>query len=186
METGPWDFTPGAYYWLLHKGYSGAKFDLNWLVNAKITFHEHRSDVKRVLPTRLASEAAILLKDEQLAPIEENLNALNTREVARSIARNVDFAYPNYKDDFQRLTAQCLELFDYIRQESKDKLTSNVTALAKELNIINEQIQQIHKTGVGYELESGAREKGYISAKKALEKLVGRSKRLALRANLLY
>lgn len=187
METGPWDFSPGFYYWTGHYSYSGAKFKLgNWLFNSKITFSEDRSSTKRVLPLRAEALAAQELKLQELEKTEEEFKNLYKREQLLQAERNIDLSYNSYKDDFARLNGLCLEGFAYILAESKNKLRPEVTQLSKELNILNEKVAYFRKTGLGHELENGKREKGYISAKQDMEKLYAKTRRLALRANLLY
>lgn len=185
METGPWDFSPGFYYWTSHNDYSGAKFHFNWF-NSSIKFHERLSSVKRVLPVRAEAAATQLLKLQQLKETEKDFKNLYKQEQLGQIERNVDLAYNSYKDDFERMNGQCLEGFAYILKESNNKLLPNVAQLTRELNLINERVAYFHKTGIGHELENGKREKGYISAKRDLQKLVAKTRRLALRANLLY
>lgn len=186
METGPWDFSPGFYYWTLHNEYSGAKAKYFLFIPTKIEFYEKESSVKRVLPIRIQSTAAQTMKLLELEKTEKSFKELYQKEQLRQSERNIDFAYGSYKDDFERMNGQCLEGFAYILKESNNKLLPNVAQLTRELNLINERVAYFHKTGIGHELENGKREKGYISAKRDLQKLVAKTRRLALRANLLY
>jgi hypothetical protein len=56
MENGPWDFSPDWYYYFLHKDYSGAEKYWKWRgfkSGYHIRFKENKSDVKRIMPTRI-------------------------------------------------------------------------------------------------------------------------------------
>lgn len=189
METGPWDFSPDWYYYWLHKSYSGAESYWKWaFLNSgwRVRFKEEKSSVKRVLPVREKASAVQLLKQKEVEEERKQIKQVHDAELKQALDRNVDLVFSSYNDDFQRLNKQCLEGFNYILKESKYMLSSNVTELSKELNRINERIHYTHKTGAGYGLENAKREEAYILAKKDLEKLLLRTRRLALRANLLY
>ena len=59
MENGPWDFGPDWYYFFLHKKYSGAEKYWKWAgfkSGFRIRFKEHKSNIKRIMPTRVVSE----------------------------------------------------------------------------------------------------------------------------------
>lgn len=59
METGPWDFEPGWYYYFLHKNYSGAETYWKWSgfkSGYRVRFKEHKSNVKTIMPRRIAQE----------------------------------------------------------------------------------------------------------------------------------
>ena len=59
METGPWDFEPDWYYYFLHKKYSGAETYWKWSgfkSGYRVRFKEHKSNVKTVMPRRVAQE----------------------------------------------------------------------------------------------------------------------------------
>ena len=59
METGPWDFEPGWYYYFLHKKYSGAETYWKWSgfkSRYRVRFKEHKSNVKTIMPRRIAQE----------------------------------------------------------------------------------------------------------------------------------
>ena len=59
MENGPWDFAPDWYYFFLHKKYSGAEMYWKWAgfnSGFRVRFKEHKSNIKRIMPTRVTSE----------------------------------------------------------------------------------------------------------------------------------
>lgn len=189
MELGGWNFEPGWYYYYLHKKYSGADKHWQWQglkSHFVVRFDEKRSDVKRVLPVREKASAEQLLKVGAVEEERRNLKEVYDEEVISAADRNVDLVYNFYQADFLRLNEELLKGFAYILKESKNKLAVNVTTLSDELNLINDHIAYIHKTGVGYELENAKREKAYIQAKKDLEALLKRTYHLALSARTLY
>lgn len=189
METGEWGFAPDWYYYIFHKKYSGAYTKWKWRGFKSgwfVFFDENKSNVKRVLPTREKATATQLLKQKEVEEERKHIEELQKEEIKRAADRNIDLVYSSYKDDFSRLNKTLLDGFTYILRQSKGKLSSNVTTLSRELNIINERISYIHKTGVGYELENAKRETSYIEAKQDLEKLVLRTQRLALYAKFYY
>lgn len=59
MENGPWNFAPDWYYFFLHKKYSGAEMYWKWAgfqSGFRVRFKEHKSNVKRIMPTRVMAE----------------------------------------------------------------------------------------------------------------------------------
>lgn len=189
METGPWDFAPDWYYYWMHKSYSGAGSYIKWKLIVptwRVRFKEERSKVKRVLPVREKEAAVQLLKKNEIEEERKQIKEMHDEEVKRSLERNVDLVYSSYKDDFLRLNKRLRDGFNIILKESKNQLAAEVTRLTREQNVINERIAYAHRTGVGYEMENAKREQLYIAAKKDLEKLLTRTLRLAVTADLLY
>lgn len=189
MEVGPWDFSPGYYYWLLHKNYSGAQSYWKWRgFHSRLAFRfkEEKSNVKRVLPVRSQALAAEVVKQNRVEEERKLILELQNQELERATDRNVDLVYNSYKDDFAHLNRVLLDGFAYILKESNNKLTKEVSDLSRTLNLINERIASIHKTGIGYELENVKREEIYIQAKSELEALVKRTQFIALSASILY
>lgn len=192
MEIGPWDFSPDFFYYMMHKNYSGAYQKVEWggflgiIPQLYHKFSEDKSNVKRVLPRREKAAGVDYFHLLEAEEMEEKFRALRNEEVKRAADRNVDLMYSIYKDDFVRMNEKLLEAFDFILKKSKSKLTKDVTQLSKQLNLINERISYIHKTGIGYELENAKREKAYQAAQKDLEALAARTMRLAIHAQILY
>ena len=106
METGPWDFEPGWYYYFLHKKYSGAETYWKWSgfkSRYRVRFKEHKSNVKTIMPRRIAQEE---LQKEKIKKVEEErakVKEMHDEEVIRAADRNVDLVYSTFKDDFNRM-----------------------------------------------------------------------------------
>ena len=105
-ETGPWDFEPGWYYYFLHKKYSGAETYWKWSgfkSGYRVRFKEHKSNVKTIMPRRIAQEE---LQKEKIKKVEEDRAKVEERhdeEGIRAADRNVDLVYHSFKDDFTRM-----------------------------------------------------------------------------------
>lgn len=189
MENGKWDFSPAAYFALLHKGYSGAETKMGFdgiIPFIKTTFSEKRSDTGRVYPIRVKAD---LVDEAKLRPVQDygkQVKAMFQEEELAAADRNLDVVYNNYASDFEKKNRVVVELLEFIATESKGKLAKNITDLSQELNRINEGIAYIHKTGIGYELENIKREKSYIAFNKQLDQLIKRARHLALLADNLY
>lgn len=177
MEDGPWDFSPGLYYWTLHNGYSGAYMDFNWL-NTSIKFKESKSDVKRIMPTGVEAELMQQQKVPKVAEEEEYIKELYNEEVLRQTDRSVDLMYASYSDDFNHMQDQIQDGLAYCLSKSGGKLADYVRELTEENEIICEGIAYIHKTGVGYELENAQRQKAYLDFKDKMKGLVKRVAKL--------
>jgi len=189
MENGKWDFSPAAYFLLLHKDYSGAKSQWSFhgiIPYLKTTFSEKRSDTGRVYPIRVKAD---LVDEAKLRPVQDygkQVKAMFQEEELAAADRNLDVVYNNYASDFEKKNRVVVELLEFIATESKGKLAKNITDLSQELNRINEGIAYIHKTGIGYELENIKREKSYIAFNNQLDQLIKRARHLALLADNLY
>ena len=71
MENGKWDFSPAAYFALLHKEYSGAETKMGFdgiIPFIKTTFSEKRSDTGRVYPIRVKAD---LVDETKLRPVQD-------------------------------------------------------------------------------------------------------------------
>ena len=109
METGPWDFEPGWYYYFLHKNYSGAETYWKWSgfkSGYRVRFKENKSNVKTIMPRRIAQEE---LQKEKVKKAEEErvkVKEMHDEEVVRAADRNVDLVYSSFKDDFNRMSSR--------------------------------------------------------------------------------
>jgi len=170
MENGKWDFSPAAYFLLLHKDYSGAKSQWSFhgiIPYLKTTFSEKRSDTGRVYPIRTK---AYLVDESKLRPVQDygkQVKAMFQEEETAAADRNLDVVYKNYAADFEKKNRVVVELLEFIAT-------------------VNEGIAYIHKTGIGYELENIKREKSYIAFNNQLDQLIKRARHLALLADNLY
>jgi hypothetical protein len=189
MENGPWDFSPDWYYYFLHKDYSGAEKYWKWKgfkSGYHIRFKENKSDVKRIMPTRMTSEETQNQKMKKAESERAYIEELYKEEVARTADRNVDLTYSSFKGDFNRMQESISDGLLFCLKKSKGKMKFQVEQLSKENEILCADIAYIHKTGVGYELENTKREKAYLKMKKRMETLVSRTAHLVGMAQVYY
>ena len=189
MENGPWDFSPDWYYYFLHKDYSGAEKYWKWKgfkSGYHIRFKEIKSDVKRIMPTRITSEETQNQKMKKAESERAYIEELHKEEVARMADRNVDLTYSSFKGDFNRMQESISDGLLFCLKKSKGKMKFQVDQLSKENEILCTDIAYIHKTGVGYELENSKREKAYLEMKKRMETLVSRTAHLVGMAQVYY
>ena len=165
MENGPWDFSPDWYYYLLHKKYSGGETYWQWRFlksGWRVRFKESKSNVKRIMPTRITTEETQRQKVKKAEEERMKIEDLYKEEVARAADRNVDLVYSSFKADFDRM------------QRSKGKLKFQVDELTRQNEMMCQDIAYIHRTGAGYELENAKRQKAYQQYKKQMEEMVSR------------
>jgi hypothetical protein len=189
METGPWDFAPDWYYYFLHKNYSGAytKWEWHGLKSGwRVHFKESKSNVKTIMPRRVAQEEAQRLKIKKVEEERVKVKEIQDEEVIRAADRNVDLVYNSFKDDFGRMQGSITEGLTYCLTKSKGKLSPQVNELQRQNDMLCESIAYTHKQGLGYELENTKREKAYIEYKKQMEQLVSRVAHLVGMAQTYY
>lgn len=177
IETGPWDFAPDWYYYFLHKKYSGAETYWKWSgfkSGYRVRFKEHKSNVKTVMPRRVAAEEVDAEKIKKAEEERAKIKELHDEEVVRAADRNVDLVYSTFKDDFARMQGSITEGLSFCLTKSKGKMFPQVDELRRQNDIVCRNISYIHKQGVGNELENAKREKAYIEYKRQMEELVSR------------
>ena len=181
MENGPWDFAPDWYYFLLHKKYSGAEMYWKWAgfnSGFRVRFKEPKSNIKRIMPTRVVSEETQRQKVKKVEEERKYLEELYKEELLREADRAVDLAYPAYKDEFNRMQDCITEGLLYCLKKSGGKLKYQVDELSRENEILCADIAYIHKTGVGYGLENAKRQQAYEDARQKMETLDKRTANL--------
>lgn len=102
METGPWDFAPDWYYYFFHKKYSGAEKYWKWSgfkSGYRVRFKESKSNVKTIMPDRVASEETQRLKIKKVEEERVKQKEVHDEEVARAADRNVDLVYSNFDNE---------------------------------------------------------------------------------------
>ena len=177
MENGPWDFAPGWYYYYLHKSYSGAESYWKWQglkSGLHVRFKESKSNVKRIMPTRVTSEETQRQKEKKVEEEMQMIRELHEEEVERAADRNADLVYSSFKDDFNRMQESISEGLLFCQQKSKGKMDYQVSELTRQNDVICRNIAYIHRQGIGYELENAKRQKAYMEAKEEMENLVSR------------
>ncbi|MBQ3361144.1 MAG: DUF5045 domain-containing protein [Prevotella sp.] len=189
MENGPWDFAPDWYYYLFHKDYSGAETYWAWRgfkSGLHVRFKESKSNVKRIMPTRVISEETQRQKEKKVEEEMALVKELHQEEVERAADRNVDLMYNMFKDDFNRMQERIAEGLLFVQQKTDGKMNYQVTELSRQNDIVCKNIEYIHRQGIGYELENAKRQKAYMEAKKEMEKLVSRVAHLVGMAQAYY
>ena len=135
MENGPWDFAPDWYYFLLHKKYSGAEMYWKWAgfqSGFRVRFKEHKSNVKRIMPTRVTAEETQRQKIKKVEEERQKMEELYQEELLREADRNVDLMFPSYKDEFNRMQDCITEGLLYCLKKSGGKLKHQVDELSRE------------------------------------------------------
>lgn len=181
MENGPWDFSPDWYYYFLHKSYSGAESYWKWAgfkSGMRVRFMEHKSNVKRIMPTRVTSEETQRQKMNKTEEERQYIEVLYKEEVAREADRNVDLSYAAYKDEFTRMQERITDGLLYCMNKSKGKLSYQVNELSRLNQVLCADIAYIRKMGVGYGLENAKRRQAYEDFKRRMEELLTRTARL--------
>ena len=189
MENGPWDFALDWYYYLFHKDYSGAETYWAWRgfkSGLHVRFKEEKSNVKRIMPTRVISEETQRQKEKKVEEEMALVKELHQEEVERAADRNVDLMYKMFKDDFNRMQERIAEGLLFVQQKTDGKMNYQVTELSRQNDIVCKNIEYIHRQGIGYELENAKRQKAYMEAKEEMEKLVSRVAHLVGMAQAYY
>mgnify|MGYP002515991811 FL=1 len=185
MENGPWDFAPDWYYYFLHRKYSGAEMYWKWAgfkSGFRVRFKEHKSNVRRVMPTRVTAEETQRQKMKKTEEERGRIEELYKEELVREADRNVDLTYSSYKDEFNRMQERITDGLLYCMKKSGGKLEYQVDELSRQNEILCADIAYIHKTGIGYGLENAKRQQAYEEAKVKMEELVSRTARLCAMA----
>jgi hypothetical protein bacD2_21897 len=181
METGPWDFSPDWYYYIMHKKYSGGESYWKWAgfkSGLRIRFKEHKSNVKTIMPDRVLSEETQRQKMKKAEVERQKIEELYKEDVARQADRMVDLTYSAYKEEFKRMQERITDGLLYCMTKSKGKLSYQVNELSRLNKVLCSDIAYIHKSGIGNELENAKRQQAYEEFKKRMEELLGRTARL--------
>lgn len=184
MEVGPIDFDPAAYYRLIHDkplGDGYAKYTWKWRgLHSGWKLNPSKSKAKPVAityrtPQAVEQAATASYSKQELAEIEH----VAEEDALQALDRNVDLAYANYKGSFNEMQAKISEALNYCLELEDEYLNERVENIQYENEFICEQVDYIHKTGSGYELENAKREKAYEELEEKMQKIVTASKKLA-------
>ena len=189
MENGPWDFAPDWYYYIFHNSYSGASLSWKWRGFHSclgVDFDESDSNVKRIMPVRVIEEETQRQKVKKVNEEYEKIEELHKEEVERAADRNVDLIYTSFKDDFNRMQDRITEGLLFCMTKSGGKMKYQVNELSRENEIVCQNIEYIHKQGIGYELENAKRQQAYSDAKTKMEGIVSRVAHLVGMAQCYY
>lgn len=182
MENGGWDFAPGWYYYLMHKGYSGAYTKWEWhglKSGFYVHFDENKSKIKRVMPTRVLEEETQRQKLGKATEERVDMEAQYRQELEFQADRVVDLAYADYSDDFNHMQDVIADGLIYCLERSNGELAPAVDIIKRENELVCEAVAYIHRTGVGYELENSKRQQAYEEQRQAMQRLVRRTAKLA-------
>lgn len=187
MEVGPWGFAPGAWYYIWHRNYSGAKWKSSWFgLRYDVSFDESASNVKTVMPWRILQEVEQNARLNKVNVEHARMDSIFRDESVKSVDRNADLVYVNYKDEFDKLQGFISESLEYALLKSKGALFDEVAETNRHNEILCDRIKYIHRTGYGYELENSKRQDSYENALKRMRDIADAAKRLAYIAKLKY
>lgn len=165
-EDGTWGFTPGLYFYITHKNYSGAYFR-----GFKVKFKESKSNVKRVSVPRMAQIPIEMQTVSRINHQIDTITPLVTEELIRSAERQVDITYPMFKDDFQELGESITQYLSYCTMSGKKGIAEACLSLQMDYDSLCSEIEYIHKQGPGYEIEPTKRQIAYEDARARMQKL---------------
>lgn len=177
METGPLEFSPKMYYWLFHNNYAHHEWEWEWhgLFHSGfyLNLKPNKSDAKPLIPKRTLGATTDAWTKESTDAQEEKFKHQLEQETLAAADRRIDGAYLLFKDDFADMQRKIQTGLTYCLTNSKGD--ENVIALVKSLSnqnrFITEQVDYVHKSGNGYELENAKREECYIKLKADMEKV---------------
>ena len=145
---------------------------VNFKSGFRVRFKESKSNIKRIMPTRVISEETQRQKLEKVEEERKYVEELYKEELVREADRAVDLVYPAYKDEFNRMQDCITDGLLYCMTKSGGKLKPQVDELGRQNEILCSDIAYIRKTGVGYGLENAKRQQAYEEAKGKMEALV--------------
>lgn len=185
MEKGPWDFGQYRYYLTFHKKFSGADYHFNLLKGERVSYHEDKSNVKRVFPVRLAQlEPADKINKKVQAQIDAT-TPVAEEEALRTTERSVDLSYKIYKESFLELNNIIEENIKYIKDNHYKMFYLAVDELQLEYDVIRTEIDYMHKQGPTVQVENTKRTLVYEDALNRLYKLAKSSNEIAILASTL-
>ena len=177
METGPLGFEPKFYYWLFHNNYAHHEWEWEWhgLFHSGfyLNLKPHKSDAKPVVPKRTLGATTDIWTKESTDAQEKNFKHQLEQETLAAADRRIDGAYLLFKDDFNNMQNKISAGLTYCLANSKGdaNIISLVNCLSNQNKFITEQVNYVHKSGNGYELENAKREECYIKLKADMEKV---------------
>ena len=176
METGPLEFAPKLYYYLFHNSYAHHEWGWEWRgFHSKLGLHlkENKSDAKPLIPKRTLGATTDVWTKESTEAQEKNFKHQLEQETLAAADRRIDGAYLLFKDDFNNMQNKISAGLTYCLANSKGdaNVISLVNSLSNQNKFITEQVNYVHKSGNGYELENAKREECYIKLKADMEKV---------------
>lgn len=176
MENGGWDFAPDWYYYTLHKNYSGAEMYWTWTLGfiptPHIRFKEDKSNQKRIFVPRVAQIPAVMDTKAGTRTELDSITPLWKEEMERTADRNIDLMYSEFETDFKKIQAAISYCLDYSLTKSKGSLAEPVQILHEQNQTVLADVDYIHKTGIGYEMENTKRRIAYEEARERMRKVL--------------
>ena len=175
MENGGWGFAPDWYYYILHKNYSGAEMYWEWVAFVPVPhvrFKEEKSSQKRSFVPRAAQIPAVVDNRKRTQTELDSITPVYNEEMARAADRNVDLMYSQYKSDFEKMQTAISGCLTYSLNKSNGRLAEAVEAIRQENELVLSQVEYIHKTGIGYEMENAKRQTAYEEAREKMRKVL--------------
>lgn len=173
MENGKWEFHPGLYYIIFHKGYSGGYWkglNIRW-------------DVKKgegqIEPVRASEVGIEAIASNRVQLQIDSIQPIATEETIRSAERMVDAVYMLYESKFNNAFEGIDELTTMANTKSNGLLLDDALKIINERDLIRSEIEYIHETGPTKQMEQAKRQLAYEEVLKKLEKLFDRSYKLA-------
>ncbi len=177
METGPLEFSPKMYYWLFHNNYAHHEWEWEWhgLFHSGfyLNLKPNKSDAKPLVPKRTLGATTDVWTKESTDAQEEKFKHQLEQETLAAADRRIDGAYLLFKDDFANMQKKISAGLTYCLTNSKgdENVIALVQSLSNQNRFITEQVNYVHKSGNGYELENAKREECYIKLKADMEKV---------------
>lgn len=189
LSPEDWNFSPDWYYYLTHKNYSGASMKWQWRGFKSgwvITFDENKSNIKRAMIERIAH---IVSAEETRSKTQSELDTITPiykEEMIRTAERNIDAMYAQYENDFKKMQNAITVSLSYCLNRSNGKLYEAVVEIQRENDLVLANIEYVHKTGIGYEMENAKRQIAYEEAIKKMQHLANACKNLVFYAKCYY
>lgn len=198
METGPVEFSPKEYYMAFHDNglgrdsYSVYHWELPTLKYplGRFVLSTDRSKAKPLV--EYYRSPRIALEALNAAYAKEEMNQINEQlqnETEEAIDRQVDLAYPKYKDNFNAMQDNISKNLQYCLTVSKGEMLDHVTRISAMNERLCDQISYVHKditNGIGNDMPLADREKEYIQIQDNMERVQRVSKLLVKYAVLNY
>ncbi len=172
-----WDFGPGFSYWLLHKGYSGAKMRYKFPFSFKIEFDENRANVKRLWRPQLAELGLQQARLEEVKKQNDAIKGMYTEQASVLADRLNATSYLTYKKDFDDFQKYMSAALSYAYKISNGKAAPVIERLKVKNKVFEEQVAYVSAVAptagavLGGSMESGARMKEFQRLHKEMNKL---------------
>lgn len=184
MEDGKWEFHPGWYYLVFHPDYCGGYW--GGFLGLEIEWDIKKSDVGQVAPLRVEQVAIEKMSSNAIQAQIDTIKPLAIEEAVRFAEREVDVAYTVYSSTFKKLMDSIDEMLINANIKSEGALATRISALLDEKDLIKEEIDYIHESGLNAQMENAKRELAYEEVEKKLKNLSSKAYRLLYYSQTIY